>query len=315
MNVHSQLAKIRRSTLMAALAMVVVASPALHAQTPANLQVAITPNDGYTAFFAQDLGMFRRAGLNVEVKMLANGPAIAAAVASGDLQIGFANVVTIAQARERGLPFTIVAPGSLSIGTDPSTQIVTAPNSPVRSAKDLNGKTLGAATIAGILRLCADVWIDKNGGDSSTVNFVEIAPSETAVALQRGSIAAALMVDPWLTAAGTQIHRLGNPMAAIGPRLLVTGFFANDSWLAQNSQAAKTFTAVIADAAKWGNDPKNRAAAAAIIQKATKNAAGDLGNAVYAPTLEAAQLQPILDSALKYKFIARPLSASEITQR
>jgi NitT/TauT family transport system substrate-binding protein len=314
MDITTGFSKLARVSLTLAAIALAVAAPS-RAQTPEKLNVAITANDGYTAFFAQDLGLFQKAGLNVDVKIFANGPAIAAAVASRDLQIGLSNVVTIAQARERGLPFTLVAPVSLVVAGDPSTQMVALPDSPVRTGKDLNNKTIGAASIAGILRLCAQAWIDRNGGDSSTVKFVEVTPGETLAALQRGTIAAALMVDPALAAVRPQIRALGNPMEAIGPRLLVTGFFANDAWIAQNPQVAKTFARVIEEAGRWANDAKNRPAANAILAKYTHNAASDLGNVVYARTFDSTLLQPILDSAVKYKFLSKPLAAADIMLR
>jgi hypothetical protein len=52
-----------------------------------------------------------------------------------------------------------------------------------------------------------------------------------------------------------------------------------------------------------------------MIAKYTHNAASNLGNSVYATALDASQVQPILDSALKYKLLTQPLVAGEMMQR
>jgi hypothetical protein len=82
---------------------------------------------------------------------------------------------TLAVAHVHGLPFTIIAPG---IGYAPgkvAAAIMVPVNSPAQSGKDLNGKLLGAAALNTIAEYLPRAWIDKTGGDSTSVKFVEIA--------------------------------------------------------------------------------------------------------------------------------------------
>jgi len=73
------------------------------AQQPYHLRVGTAPVEvGSLAFYAADQGFFKMAGLDVELVAMANGPAIAAAVASGTLDAGSANALSIALAHERG---------------------------------------------------------------------------------------------------------------------------------------------------------------------------------------------------------------------
>ena len=65
------------------------------AQQAYHLRVGTAPVEvGALAFYAADQGFFKKAGLDVELVAMANGPAIAAAVASGtlDAEIGRAHV-------------------------------------------------------------------------------------------------------------------------------------------------------------------------------------------------------------------------------
>ena len=89
------------------------------AQSDQAIRVATTPIDlGAEALYAEDLGFFRKAGLNVQLSILANGNVVAGGFRwFGD--IGQANVVALATAHANGIPFMIVAPaGSCGTGSD-----------------------------------------------------------------------------------------------------------------------------------------------------------------------------------------------------
>src|SRR6202140_2802387 len=62
----------------------------------ASMVVATTPIDlGSEVFYAKERGFFKKAVLDVEVSVMESGAAIAAAVASGSIDIAQANLVTI----------------------------------------------------------------------------------------------------------------------------------------------------------------------------------------------------------------------------
>ena len=47
-------------------------------------------------------------------------------------------------------------------------------NSTIKTGKDFNGKTLGAAGLNTLAEYLPRAWIDKHGGDSTTGKFVEV---------------------------------------------------------------------------------------------------------------------------------------------
>ena len=286
--------------------------------TPGNaatsVHAGVSSDDGYEAWFAKEIGLFDRAGLDVNTQLFPNGSAAAAALVGHSLDLACGNVVTVAQARDHGVPVTLVAPSILYQSTSANNGLVVTNDSPIRSAKDLNGKAVAVLSIQGILALSVKVWVDKNGGDSKRVQLVEVTPPEMLAAIQRGTVAAALMVDPFLTVAGPQVRLLASPSDSIGPRLVSTGWFSTTDWIAQNQPAAKAYADTMANTARWANDPGNRAQATAIVTKYLGRAV-DLGKTFYAPTFDAAPMQPILDDAYRYRFISRPMTVAELVWR
>ena len=53
-------------------------------------------------------------------------------------------------------------------------------DSPIKTGRDLNGKTFAVPALMDLNQIAAMAWIDQTGGDSRTVKIVEI-PASTAV--------------------------------------------------------------------------------------------------------------------------------------
>lgn len=255
------------------------------------------------AYYAQELGLFKKHGLNVEVQTLRNGAAIAAAVAGNALQIGTSNAVQLAQAHQRDIPFVVIALGGIHDSRFSKSGLVVAAGSPLTAA-DLNGKTLAVATLNSLDQLAASVLIDKSGGDASSVKFIEMTPAAAAAAVAQGRIAGANLEDPEMSeaVAAKEVRKIGDGENAIGKRWVETAWFTTQDWLAKNKDAARRFAAAIYEAGTWAMANPERAAA--ILQKVLgfKEARAENRFAVKTDLVE---LQTILDAAARYKFVAQ----------
>jgi NitT/TauT family transport system substrate-binding protein len=262
-------------------------------------------------YYAQDMGFFKKAGLNVEIQTLPNGAAVASAVASGALQIGDSNTLSLATARQKGLPFVIFAPGALYTSTAATTALAVAVNGPVHTAKDLTGKVLAGVSLGGLDQLSLEAWLDKNGGDSASAKYVELPPSEMVAALERGTVSAVSLPDPALdaaVAAGT-VRIVGNNYDSIAKTFMITGWFATSDYLAKNPDVAKKFADAMAETADWAN--ANHDKAAAILLKYTKIDA-HTSHVHFARSLSAAIVQPVLDAGVHYKMIDKSVSLADL---
>ncbi len=93
-------------------------APPANAQTLQTLRIALIPGDiAAEAYYAKDLDMFKKAGFDVEFTPITSGAAISAAVVSGAVDVGFANVVSLSIAHDHGVPFTLLAPANLHVPT------------------------------------------------------------------------------------------------------------------------------------------------------------------------------------------------------
>jgi NitT/TauT family transport system substrate-binding protein len=273
------------------------------------LRVGAGNNEAFgPVFYAKDMGFFDKAGLNVEIVLLQNGPAIAAGVAGGSLDIGASSPFVFMNARRHGLPYTVIAPGILYESTDPFSLLVVPASSSVRTAKDLDDKVVGGMTIGAMDELAIRAWIDQNGGDSKTVKVVEIASSAMVDAMEQGRLAAALIPEPQLTAAANRIRHLGAAYDAIAKTMMISVWFTTYSWAQAHPAEERKFRETLLQTNAWA--AANREKAADILEHWTKIRVPRIRSTA-ATRLDPALLQPICDAAWKYKMIDAPMDAKE----
>jgi NitT/TauT family transport system substrate-binding protein len=283
------------------------------AQQPDHLRLGTAPVEvGALVYYAADEGFFKKAGLDVELVAAANGPAIAAAVASGTLDMGSGNALSIAQAHERGLNFVYVAPAGAYTSAVPTAACVVAKNSPVRTARDLNGKTIAVATLGSLGEIAFRAWLDQNGADMSTVKFVEMPYSSMDTAIVAGRVDAAAMEEPALDRLLASDGRLlSRCYDAIAKDFSEGGYFATADFVKSHFDLVKRFATVINQTARWAN--ANQSTTAAILAKYSGISTADLVHRVhYYDKLDPSELQPLITAAAKYGTLKAPFPASEI---
>jgi NitT/TauT family transport system substrate-binding protein len=277
------------------------------------VKVSTVPIDaGAEVFYAKEMGFFARAGLDVEILTAPNGNASASSVAGGAADIGYADTVTLALGHGKSIPFVIVAPGALHVSPAPTTLLLVSPGSPVRSAKDLEGKVVAGSGLTTISGYSPRAWIDQNGGDSTKVRFIEMAFPAMAAALDAGRIDAAMIAEPFLASARRDHRVLGVPYDAVAKEFIISAYFTTAGWAKDHPDALTRFVNVIHDTAIWAN--ANHARSAEILVAATRAdpaSVGAMTRVRYGDRLTAPMLQPVVNVAAKYSGIA-PYPAQEL---
>ena len=282
----------------------------------ATLRVGATANDTYAqAYYAQDMGFFTKAGLDVTITTLRNGADVAAGIASGALDVGVSNPVQLASAITHGLPFVYFAGGAFYNSDVPTTVLCVAKESPLKNVKELEGKTIGLNALKDISGLGAQGYLTAHGADVSKVQFIEIAFAEMGPALQKGIIAAALISEPSLTVAkeAGYARPFADVFDAIAKRFYISGWFTVSSWYKSHVALAQQYASVMYETARWANG--HQAESAAILEKYSKinpEAARQMARATYDTALNAAYLQPALQLAARAKLTDRLVTAAEM---
>ncbi len=275
-------------------------------QSLPELRIETIPFDaGSEAFYAKDMGFFTKAGLDATVTPVGNGPAIASAVASGAIDIGFSNALSVETAYKRGLPFVFVAPAAIYASAAPTSVLMVPKDSPIKTARDLNGKTLAVNGLKNIAEYAPSLWIEQNGGDPSTVKFIEIGPTEIPAALAEHRIDAAFVAEPQITEAKSSSRILAKAYDAVGDGWMIAGYFTTRDWADAHPDLLRRFQQAMRETAAWANANPDKSAD--ILAKYTKLDPAIVRASVrakFGDTLSPAAIQPTIDLAAHFKILS-----------
>jgi NitT/TauT family transport system substrate-binding protein len=190
-------------------------------------------------------GFFRDEHLTIEPSAAQGGAAIIPAVLNGDEQIGFTNVVSFMLAISRGLPLRNVIAGAQAIGENglSTSAVLVAGASPIKTLKDLEGKTIAVNSLNNIGDITIKAVMDKSGADSSKVKFVEVGFPEMPVALAQGRVDAIWAEDPFQTIARRAGARvLFKNYDDFDPKLTLANYFTSTDYYNAHRDIMTRFT-------------------------------------------------------------------------
>jgi NitT/TauT family transport system substrate-binding protein len=196
--------------------------------------------DSAPLFAAVDQGYFTAEGLDVEVTTSPVSNPLLTQLAAGQLDIAFSNIVTVSQAIENGLDFKVVLPGTLmKKGNDVNPCIVTK-ESPIKTAKDMEGKRMASPALNNIIWLYARAWLEKGGADVSKVRIVEVPFPQMLDALVSGQVESVCPTEPFFTRAmeSGKVRVLGFIYHETTDNLESVMGLARGAWLKEPANAA-----------------------------------------------------------------------------
>ncbi len=307
----------RRKTLLAGAGAVLALSPSIAAaQDGPGVRLAINETDVTAVVnYADAQGYFKGAGLDVSIVVVANGPAVIAAVLGGSADAGASNIGTLSVARSRGLPIKVFAPAGLADQAARGDLIVVAIDSPVHVAADLAGKVVGIAGLRTLQQAIAMGWIDRHGGDARSVKFIEVPFPEMGPALDAKRIDAALIDEPFTTMLRPSVRSLGSQFDGLSLPFPIYGFFATETYLQGHAAIVSKLAGAIRRAALWGN--AHHAESAAIVSRYTKidlAVVERMARMTYGTQtqIDPAQIKPLIDEMVKYGMMAQPIDPADL---
>ncbi|MEF2975914.1 ABC transporter substrate-binding protein [Subtercola sp. YIM 133946] len=257
----------KRSILAAALAAAVIglsgcagqagaAAPAATASGGLTaITVGVSPSTASAAVYLAQQKEFAEQGLAVTTTTIQSGAEAIPQLLNGGLTfaLGDAAGTITASSNDIGITATGVATVSPTDASKDYSAIMTA-NPAITSVAGLAGKTVAVNQLKGIAQLTAAAAIDKQGGDSSKVQFVELAFPQMVDALTSGKVDAALIVEPFLSAAKAKgLTTVIAPQSYSVPGLPSTIFVASTAYATANPDIVTRFNKAVGEAGARAN--------------------------------------------------------------
>ncbi|MEB7446458.1 ABC transporter substrate-binding protein [Arthrobacter koreensis] len=147
-----------------------------------------------------DKGYFEEEGLNLEVLLGQGSAAQLPSLSSGSLDFMLASPTTPLIATAQGLDLKIVsgyAANRPEIVED-SVSVLVGPGSDIKSARDLEGKTVSINALGSIGEIGIREAVELDGGDPNKVTFVQLGFNEVGAQLESGQIQAGMAGPPFM---------------------------------------------------------------------------------------------------------------------
>ena len=202
-------------------------------------------------------GFFEDEGIELELSSGQGGAAIVPGVASGNLDFGFGNNVSIIVATSTGLPLQVAASGVYGTGEEGNdyVEIMVTEDSPITSAADLAGKKVAVNTLNAIGGIAVGASVSAAGGDPEAVNYVEMPFPDMNPALASGQVDAIWQVEPFVALAKREGYRvLADPLIDMADEIMVSTYFTSEQLATENADLVERFRSAIEQSLSYAQE-------------------------------------------------------------
>lgn len=215
-----------------------------------SITVAFPPNAAsLPAYVALSKGYFKKEGLNVNAKQITNITQIVPLLGKG-IDIGFGTQPILLNAASHGLPIAEVSGNESVPLKKPEYALVAGKD--IKSPKQLAGKTIGAATVAGNINAGTLYTLHKKGVNINSIKVVQVLLPNALATLQAGRVAATETAEPFTSLLLSKgFHVVVNTCTGLAPNCRMSIWMANTSWAKANKGTVGKFTKALDLADKY----------------------------------------------------------------
>jgi NitT/TauT family transport system substrate-binding protein len=278
---------------------------------------AIAIVDVAPLYLAKAKGFFTEQNLDLTIQNTQGGAESVPGVISGQYQIAFANVISLLLAHAKGLPLQVIAAGNFSTGkAEDFGGILVPAGSPVKTLKDLEGKTVAVNQVNNIGGVTVRAAMRKAGGDPDKIHFIEVRFPEMPAALGQNRVDAAWVVEPFLTVARNQgATVLDWNFADTAPSLMIAAYFTTRDYVKANPDVVKRFTAAINKGLSYASEHPDEARAILLTYtKIDPAIAGKLNLPVWTPQINRASIDVLADLMVQDKLVSEKPNVDALLQ-
>lgn len=270
-------------------------------------------------FFAEQKGYFKAEGIDLELVPVQGGPAVAAAVASGSAQIGYAAPTPIIIARDQNQPYKFIFGLQWEQAPDQLWgPLIASERSGIKSFKDMAGKTILTGPPGGLCELAWRDWLAKNNVAWSSVKVLTNPFPQHQATLEVGNADASCTPDPFYTSIkNSKVKPVLLGMGYLADekrRYMIDGIFSTDAWIAANGKTIAAIKRATAKATRELNGDK------AVIRKILVDdfrlpvAVADTLKSDFDPELrtDPADLIPVVEALKRHGMIKPDLAVTDV---
>ncbi|MEU4548163.1 ABC transporter substrate-binding protein [Nonomuraea dietziae] len=229
------------------------------AQEKTTLTVGVVPvPSSAPLFIAEKNGFFKAEGLTVKTEIIQAPQAVMPKILNGSMDAFLTSYVSLLAINDSGAAklrlfqhVQTAAPGIASV--------VVPKDSPIRTAADLKGKTVGVNVLKALGQTVTNAHLQQAGLKPDDVKFTQVPFADQLTALSTKKIDAAWLVEPFLTAAKKDLGAVEVIDTTSGPTagLPLDAWGVSEEWLTKNPKTAAAFHRALAKAQQVASADRN----------------------------------------------------------
>lgn len=288
---------------------------------PVKLRVSIIPIiDVAPLQVAVAKGYFAAEGLEVDTTPLQGGAVGIPALAAGQVQIAFSNIISTVLAARQGLPFEIIAAGSNTGDAPPDLAgLVAKKGATFKTGKDFEGKRIAVNTRNNIIWLYARAWVRATGGNPDAVTYLEVPFPQMIDAVRGDRVDAAFIVEPFLSAGlAGELQVVAWPYNAVQKSFPVAQYAASKGYIQQNPGVIDRWVRAYHKGIDWTNQNRGSEELARIVSAYTRIAPEQIQKLPLPPyqkTVDPAALEPVVAEMRRHGLLDGPFDIRSLLYR
>ncbi|MFJ4770092.1 ABC transporter substrate-binding protein [Streptomyces uncialis] len=279
-------------------------------------------SDNLALTLAINQGTFKKHGLKVT---LVSAPQVGsnqiASLLNGQLDVGIGAVTSLMTAVTKGVPVRVVSAVAADNeqGGRPLYDTLVAPDSGIKSFKDLVGRTVAVNSLKSTWQASMSEAITKDGGDPAKVKYVPLTFPNQVPALKNGHVDAISTTQPFATQLIEQGFRsIGDAQAKAlnDPHGVATIIQMSQAFIDKNPDAVAKFVTALQEGSDFANANPTAVRELAVEQA---GASGDAAAAItasplplYTTKIDAKTIETWGALQTKYGFDKRAPSPSDV---
>lgn len=209
-------------------------------------------------YLGMEQGFFEEEGIDLTIDSLAQSASgIVSAVEAGSYDFGYADILSILIAAEAGADIAIVSGATATSGNvlGDFTALMVRADSDVTSVADLAGRTVAVDAVGTTNHVVLSAVLEEEGAEAASMRWQPVSSLDATAALADGSVDAALVVEPFATAAKINGMRvITYPFAEFAKGLTVSGYFTSRAVADDAADVEERFVAAIARSLQYATE-------------------------------------------------------------
>ncbi|MFE2183543.1 ABC transporter substrate-binding protein [Streptomyces sp. NPDC059455] len=210
-------------------------------------------------YLAMEDGTFTQHKLKATPQVVTSGAQALPLLLNGQIQFTAADPMGAIKAIKEKMPVKIIGQGPVNtIAPDKDSTVMVVGSGKIKSPGDLSGKTVAVNALNGLAQIAAKAAIDKKGGDSEEVRFVEMSLTQMVAAVENGKVDGAVLNEPFVAQAREAgLKDLMPVMSTAIPTVPNIVYLTSERYAKSNPEVVERFAASLDQAnATLSKDPQ-----------------------------------------------------------